>query len=167
MAWNWHSGCDVKDLNRGTCKDVRGFTAVEMVIVVVLMAILTSIAVRSFGNVLSSTNVRGARNVFRSLHARARAQAIERGQLSRLIVNAGSDQVVISIGADTLETVNFGTNFEVDIQLASGTSLTLCMSPRGFAEMDCNSFTGAQTIVLASGSGSFSMELLPMGQLVF
>jgi prepilin-type N-terminal cleavage/methylation domain-containing protein len=142
-----------------------GFTAIEMVVVVMLVAVLASISLRSFGSVLTGTNVRSALQTIQSVHAQARARAIERGQLSRFVIDATNDRVSVVVGNDTIETVNIGSNFDVDIQLATST-ITLCMSPRGFGEADCNSFDGAQRIALTSGAETVTLVLFPLGQMI-
>ncbi len=99
------------------------------------------------------------------MHAQARARAIERGQLSRFVIDATNDRVSVVVDGDTIETVNIGTNFDVDIQL-DASAITLCMSPRGFGEADCNSFDGAQKIALTSGAETTTLVLFPLGQMI-
>jgi prepilin-type N-terminal cleavage/methylation domain-containing protein len=68
-----------------------GFTMVELVIALLIGSILTSIALSSYGNARGRFAVRGARTTFASLHARARAQAIESGSMMRLFVDMKGD----------------------------------------------------------------------------
>lgn len=55
----------------------HGFSLIESVIAILIGSILTSIALSSYGSVRGTFAVRGARNTFAALHARAPAQAIE------------------------------------------------------------------------------------------
>lgn len=143
----------------------RGFTLIEVVIAVLIGSILTSIALTGYGSAKSRYAVRGARNSFVSIHARARAAAIEGGTTARLHVFPGGDSVTVVRGGVTLESVNFQDVFGVDIQ-ASG-NLTLCMSSRGFADTACNSFSSAETLTFRAGPDGSGLEILPLGQLVY
>ena len=140
-----------------------GFTLIEMVIVIVVGAILSGIALNTFQGVQGRAAARQARQVFASLHARTRAIAIERGEIVKLNVDQTNDSVWVDRGATRVETVRFGDELGVDIR-GSGT-LTLCMSPRGYAETNCNNFTSNQTIVFAAGGDTAAVEMRTMGQL--
>ena len=144
----------------------NGFTLIEVLIALLVGVTLTSIAIRSVGAVESRASVRQARSVFASLHARARAQAIETGEMTRLWVDTNQDSVWIMRGAAQLETVRFGEDFGVDIQ-GGASQLRLCMSPRGFAEVDCNSFKNTQTLTFAARDETASVEIRTLGQLMY
>jgi len=142
----------------------RGFTIIELIIVVLVGAILATIAISSLGAVQSRTAVRQSRNAFAALHARARAQAIEFGTTTLLGVDVGGDSAWISRNDTILERIHFGEEFEVDLQ-SSTTRYTLCMSPRGYANTDCTSFTGLAALTFVQGADSMSATMLPLGQL--
>lgn len=142
----------------------RGFTIIEMVIVIMVGGILLSITVAGFGAVESRTAARQARNVFAGLHARARAHAIEFGTTTRLEMDMGGDSVWIVRNGTTIETIRFADQFGVD--LTSGANRhTLCMSPRGYADTDCNSFTTSATVTFERAAESMAATILPLGQL--
>lgn len=143
----------------------RGFTLIEMVIVVMVGIILSSIALSAFQGVQGRAAARQARLVFASLHARSRANAIEMGQMVRLNVDRDTDSVWVDRGATRVETMRFDDELGVDI-LGSGT-LRLCMNPRGFAETTCNSFTTTQTLVFEAGGDTAAVRIQTMGQLKY
>ena len=143
-----------------------GFSLIELVIALLIGSILTSIALSSYGNARGRFAVRGARNTFAALHARARAQAIERGSTVRLMVDAAGDSVYLVSGGITLENVRFGEELNVDIRSSSG-SLRLCMNSRGYADSDCNSFNTTPTVTFWQNADSASVSILPLGQLVY
>lgn len=143
----------------------RGFTLIEMVIVVVIGAILTSMALNSFSGVQGRASVRQARGTFASLHARTRASAIEFGETTRLIVDMDNDSVAIRRGTTSIEKVRFDEALGVDI-LGTGT-LTLCMNPRGFAETACNSFSTTQTVTFQAGTDTAQVQIRTLGQLTY
>lgn len=144
----------------------HGFTLIELVIAILIGSILTSIALSSYGNARGRFAVRGARSTFASLHARARAQAIERGTTVRLLLDVAGDSVSLWVGADRLETLYFSDEFNVDIESSEG-NLRLCMNSRGYADTDCNSFNVPVKLAFVSGGDAATLELLPLGQLVY
>ena len=143
---------------------IRGFTLVEVVMTMLIGVILISIAIKGFGEIGNQTAARSARQTFASLHARARAHAIERGQIVRLLVDAAGDSVWITRDAEVLEIVRFAEEYAVDIR-ATQEQFILCMNARGFADTDCNSFSTRVGLVFARGTQDYSAELLPLGQL--
>ena len=141
-----------------------GFTITELVVVLLIGSVLTSIAVRGAGPVLGQSSVRGATQTFAGLHARARAHAIERGEITRLRVDTSRDNVVVMVGSDTIETVRFGATQNVDIQ-GSTPTITLCLNPRGFGERGCSSFNSSVSISFVQGANASEVTLWPLGQL--
>lgn len=142
----------------------HGFTLIEVLLVLIVGVILTSIAMKSLGASGSRTSVRQAKATFTALHARARAQAIETGEMTRLWIDANKDSVWIVRGGEQLETVRFAEELGVDI-VTSAAQVRLCMSPRGFAETSCNSFSGDQTVTFAARGDSTSLTIRPLGQI--
>ena len=142
-----------------------GFTMIEMLIVVMVGLVLTSIAYRGFAGYMGRTAARSARNSFAALHARTRANAIEMGTTVQLNVDRDRDSVWVQRGTTRVETIRFGGELGVDIQ-GSGT-VRLCMNPRGFAETSCNSFTSTETIVFAAGTDTAGVQLRQLGQLYY
>lgn len=141
----------------------RGFTMIELMIIIVFVGLLAAIAVRPFGAVRDRFGADQGRLVFESLHARARAQAIESGTTVRLFVDTAADTVSISRGSTVLETVHFDDELATDIV---GSSITVCLGPRGYAVESCNSFTTPVTLEFDRGGKRRSLDLLPLGQLV-
>ena len=142
-----------------------GFTLIEIVVALLIGSILTSSALSSYGNATARFQARGARDSYASMHARARAMAIERGENVRLYLLPSSDRVIITDADATwpyLDDVDFRERFDVDIQ---GTNIRICMNARGYADVDCNSFSGIMQYQFVVGADSSPLTLLPMGQL--
>jgi prepilin-type N-terminal cleavage/methylation domain-containing protein len=142
----------------------RGFTLIEVLIVIVIGGILTSIAIKELGPASSRTSAQQARNVFNGIASRARAHAIERGQTAILVVDAHADSVSIVAGGDVLETVHFRASMGIDIQ-AEAAVTQICMTPRGFADPSCNSFNTTIRVAFVQGAQSREVEILPLGQI--
>jgi prepilin-type N-terminal cleavage/methylation domain-containing protein len=68
----------------------RGFTLIEVLIVMVVVGIMLSIAVPRFGDSITRGNVHAARNLVVSRHATARATAVQRARPTRLVFNGGN-----------------------------------------------------------------------------
>jgi prepilin-type N-terminal cleavage/methylation domain-containing protein len=144
----------------------RGFTLIELIIVVLIGSILTGIALSSYGKAQGRFAVRGARNTLVSMHARTRAMAIERGSNVQLVIDVSGDSIMVTSGATTLEKIRFADEFHVDIQSTSG-NLQLCMSPRGYADTACTNFSSTVTVTLWQNADSASVRILPLGQLIY
>ena len=143
----------------------RGFTMVELIIVLVVGTILTTMAMRAISDYQMTTSVSQARQVFLSMHARARAQAIELGRDVELKIDTTNDSVYVASAGVTLTGVGVRTQFGVDI-LGSGTH-TLCMNSRGFADTSCNSFSTTLSLIFAQGSEADTVQVLPLGQVLY
>jgi prepilin-type N-terminal cleavage/methylation domain-containing protein len=143
----------------------RGFTVIELVIVLMVGALLTGIAFRSLNGVQGKMAARQARLTFASMHARTRAQAIEMAATTQLNVDMDKDSVWVQRGTTRVETIRFRESLGVDI-LGSG-AIRLCMNPRGFAETACNSFTTTQTVTFKAGNDTSSVQIRTLGQLYY
>ena len=147
-------------------KNRNGFTIIELLTVIIFMSILVTVAIRSMGNLQSRTAVRQAQNVFVAMHARTRAQAVEFGETVQLEIDAAGDSLWVTRDGTTLETIRLQNEMGIDIQAEEDT-YTLCMNSRGFANESCNSFDDAVTLYFVQGGDSASVEMLPLGQVVY
>ena len=144
----------------------RGFTILELLIALSLGTLLTTIGANAMGPVWARTAVRSAQDTFLALHARGRAEAIERGRSVRMIISAtGDSAVVLAPDASVVETINFMERFHVDVA-ASQNTVTLCWTPRGYADADCNSFTSSVEIEFSRDDSAQSLDLWPLGKAV-
>ncbi len=143
-----------------------GFTLLEALVVLLVGSILLSFVVRGLGTVQDAHAVRSARDSFISLHARARAHSIERGTRARLVVDSVGDSVLVVVGADTLESFRFADRLHVDFWSSPG-QFDLCMTPRGYADPDCNTFTSWAWVVFNQGDAWSVVTLQALGQLYY
>jgi Tfp pilus assembly protein FimT len=138
---------------------------IELVVVIMVGAVLTAIAMRGFSGVQGRMAARQARQNFAALHARTRANAIEMGTTVQLNLDKDKDSVWVQRGATRVETMRFRSELGVDIQ-GTGT-LRLCMNPRGFADTACNSFSSTETVTFAAGSDTAGLQIRTLGQLYY
>ncbi|MCH7890028.1 MAG: type II secretion system protein [Gemmatimonadetes bacterium] len=143
-----------------------GFSIIELVVVLMVGSVLTSIAMTSFNGISGRFATKGARQTFMTMNARARAQAVEYGQTVQLNVDPVGDSVWLSRGDDILEVLNFGKEFDVDIHTSTGSELWVCMNARGFADSRCNSFSSPVTVSFLLASDTASVRILSLGQMV-
>ncbi len=144
----------------------RGFTIIELVIALLVGTILTSIALSSFGGARAAFAVRGARNAFATMQARARAQAIENGATVRLRVSVSGDSAWITDGSTTYQSVDFMDQYHVDLRSTAG-DFRLCMNSRGYGDERCTSFSSTVTLQFWQNADSATVQILPLGQLVY
>ncbi len=112
----------------------RGFTAVELIVALVILALLASIFMPALGRQAPRKAVASARDSFAGLHAMARASAIQYGRTTRLRIQAPYTiwvEVTNSAGGiDTLGNVMYLDKEFSKVTVASNRS-TLCYGPRG------------------------------------
>ena len=153
-----------------------GFTLIELVFVVLIGSILTSVALSSFQNVQSRFAVRGAKEMYMTLHQRARSKAVEMGETVLLLVYVQGDSALIFSQSEGITDVTrFDDQLDVDLRTQGNYSYLMCMTPRGYADYNCGSYgnfgftqTFADTVRLQFwlNADSASVLVLPMGQLV-
>ncbi len=133
--------------------------------VLMVGSILTSIAIQSFNGVSGRFAAKGARQTLLSMHARARAQAVEFGRTVQLNMDPGGDSVWLSQGARILDVVDFGEEFNVDLRTSTDGYLSVCMNPRGFADTGCSNFNSPVTVTFVLATDTVSVRILTLGQM--
>ncbi len=137
----------------------------ELVVVLMVGSVLTSIAIRSFNGISGRFAAKGARQTFMSMHARARAHAVEYGQTVRLNLDPAGDSVWLSRRGEVLEVVDFAKEFKVDVRTSTNSNLTVCMNARGFADTGCNNFVSPVTVTFLLASDTVWVRVLMLGQM--
>ena len=143
-----------------------GFSIIELVVVIMVGSVLTSIAITSFNGVSGRFATKGARQTFMSMHARARAHAVEYGEIVQLNLDPDDDSVWLSRAGEVLETLDFGDEFNVDIRTSTNADVSVCMNARGFADIGCNNFDSPVTVSFLLASDTASVRVLTLGQVV-
>jgi prepilin-type N-terminal cleavage/methylation domain-containing protein len=147
-----------------------GFTILELIIVILITGVLVGVVINSFSRMAGQLNTRSAHDNFLSLHAQARAFAVERGVEVRLVIDPGADQVRVETTRDgqveVLNQLNFREEFQVDLIRVTGQGpVNLCFTPRGIANPTCGNAVGTETTIrFEMGNRSRSIRLLPLGQ---
>lgn len=141
----------------------RGMTLIEVLIVLVLVGAMAGFAFPRIGSALTKLNVRSARALFISMHAKARATAVQRGSRTQLILQNGQ-LTIQSVNPVTNATQvvgnveDLGGRYGVTV---SPSSLTLSFDARGIG-ME----TSQTTISIAKGAYSTQIVLSPAGRVI-
>lgn len=117
-------------------KSREGFTIVELVLVVIVFGLLLAIGLPQMGSMMRTRALVNARDAMVLTGARARAAAVEKGDVIRWIGNPDDDTVVLTSGGDTIHALNLNVEPAVDLYIASG-ELEVCYTPRGFVHPSC------------------------------
>lgn len=118
-------------------KQQRGFSLIEMMMVVVIIGIMLRVGLPYFRTSNTKADVRGAMDLVSALHAKTKQSAVQRGRVSQLIMDRTNTTMVVvankvsGSGVDTLGKVeNLATRFGVTFT-TSPTRDTLMFTPRG------------------------------------
>lgn len=147
--------------------DRRGITLSEILFALVIIGILAGVAFNNFADQRHGLTVRSAQNAFLSLTAQARTTAVEQGRLVRLVVDPEENRASLlggeANGADTIRTTDFESRFNAEVD-GDWQELELCMTPRGYADLQCNSFGEQAEVRFTRGERTGSVVIQPLGQ---
>jgi prepilin-type N-terminal cleavage/methylation domain-containing protein len=155
----------------GTARD--GYTLVELLLVIIIGAVLLSMAIPAYNGLTTGQNARNARDAVVWMGARARARAIERGQVHLLEIDPANERAWIvrrntgaALATDTLEKIDFSAEQDVTITTSTGNKITLCYNARGYA-FTCTGTSPASnvTATFTQAGRNAVAQLRPLGQI--
>ena len=149
-----------------------GYTLVELLIVILIGAALLMMAIPNFARVTAGQNARNARDAVVWMSARARSRAIERGEVTLLEIDPGSERAWIvrrntgtALASDTLERADFANERSVQVSTAANTKITLCYNARGYAFSCTGTSPNANVEVNFAHAGKTAVaRIKPLGQ---
>lgn len=117
-----------------------GFSLVELLIVLAIGAILMTFAIPGYTRMTQTKNAQNARDNLVWMGARARAKAIERGQVWQLEIDPLLERARVRQrgAAVAQDSVSFDSEFQSTVSTPDNTTLIICYTPRGFALTSCN-----------------------------
>lgn len=147
-----------------------GFTLVELLIVMIIGATLTTMAIPSFTRLMNARNAQNARDRLVWLANRARMRAMERGSVQLLEISPSRNAAWIVrrngvTAADTLETVRFTGEYSATVSTSTGNTITVCYSARGYA-FSCSGNSPAANVeaTLTHAGKTATARIKPLGQ---
>ncbi|HKK92787.1 MAG TPA: prepilin-type N-terminal cleavage/methylation domain-containing protein [Longimicrobiales bacterium] len=116
----------------------RGFTVIELVIVILIGSILAGIVSLALAGTLQRTSLDQSRRMLETMVSRTRAQAIQEGERIELQLNSGANTVSVVRTSDgaVLETYDFREELDINLDVGGGNEV-LCMGPNGVADFGC------------------------------
>lgn len=124
-----------------------GFSLIELLIGIVIMAILLSLAMPSFQAWLQNTQIRNAAESIQNGLQRARAEAVGRNTNVEFVLGTGSSWVVKLAG---------GANIESRPSSEGSRDVTVAVAPAGATTVTFNNFGGVVQPTNADGSAPFT-----------
>jgi prepilin-type N-terminal cleavage/methylation domain-containing protein len=145
----------------------RGFSLIEMLMVVVIIGIMLRVGLPFFRTANTKADVRGAADLVSSMHARTKQAAVQRGRVAQLIMDRTNQTMVIvankvtGAGVDTVSKVeNLSTRFGVQFG-TSPTRDTLMFTPRGLGVEASDT-----KIIIGKGTFRDTLTISSAGRLV-
>jgi prepilin-type N-terminal cleavage/methylation domain-containing protein len=150
----------------------RGFTLIEIVIVVVMLALVYAVAVPAIARTRVSASVHNARHVMVSSIALARTTAIRFGRTAVLHLDEENDRVWVEAdttmagtGADVVTLGYFDFSKELDVDLESNRS-SLCFNGRGIGTTGAECPQPGGVIVLTLRGRAEVVYVSPTGRVL-
>jgi type IV fimbrial biogenesis protein FimT len=142
----------------------RGFTLIEIVIVVTLVGILLTGGVPIFRNATAKQSVRSAMSAIASMHARTKAIAIQRGRSASLALdaNAGTAVITSTTPAGVADTVGRVEN----LVQRFGVTFTTTQTPITFSPRGVGTNTSGTTIVITKAGFTDTVSVSAAGRLM-
>jgi len=142
----------------------RGFTLLEIVVVLAIIGVASVMVYPKVGTVLTRQDVRGARSLVSTMHAKARASAVSRGRRTALAIVSGKLVIVsnhpVSGARDTVGTV---------VNVASRYGVAFTVSPARdsliFDSRGLGTETSATTIYVSKGGYTDSIAVSSLGRI--
>ena len=87
-------------------RSAKGFTLIELSVVLVLVAITAAIAIPSFSELIKDNRVQAQVEELNSMAQYARSEAVVRKRIVRMAVNEATGAVTVAAGGETLRAID-------------------------------------------------------------
>ncbi len=142
----------------------RGFTLIEILVVVTMVGALLVVAIPFFRNATSKQSVRSAMSALASMHARAKSVAIQRGRSASLVLDAGAGTAVIT--STTVAGVTDTVGNVEDMVARFGVSFSTTQSPLTFSPRGIGTNNAGTTIIISKSGFSDTIAVSAAGRLM-
>jgi prepilin-type N-terminal cleavage/methylation domain-containing protein len=144
-----------------------GFTLIEMMMVVVIIGAMLAFGLPYFRSATTKSDARGALDAAAALHALTKQTAVQRGRVTRLVMDRSAGTMVVvankvsGTGVDTVGRVqNLASRFGVTFT-TSPTRDTLMFTPRGLGTE-----SGDTRIIITKGSFVDTLMISSAGRMI-
>ncbi len=144
-----------------------GFTAIEMVMVIVIAGIMMAIVIPILRNTGPRTKAHGAADEISRLYATARATSIQRGKMAWLIMDPATSNVMVvakQVGGTAIDTIvkPDNLNSRYSVTFTSSTD-SLVFTPRGIGAN-----LSMTTVIISTTTGGVvdTVRIYPTGKIV-
>lgn len=155
-------------------RNQKGYTLIELVVVIAIMSVVISVGVTSYGLVVGQ-NIKGCTADVQGYIAQTRVQALSRADASLTLytsnkgvfVNLSTEGRDVKIGRPSIEikytTVNRTTNATTEVELSETEKLVLRFdrSTGAFQPINGTTDTYCTSIILTSGGRIRTIKLIP------
>ena len=124
----------------------RAFTAIELLIVICILAVLSAIAVPAAATLLDRIRVRGAVTEIESLFGAARHGAIAREMLASVEIDTASRTISITVGGDTVRIAKVGAEHGVELA-ANRAAMSYSPTGVGYGAANLSVFVRKNSVV--------------------
>lgn len=136
----------------------RGFTLIEILFVITLIGVMLAVALPRLGDAVSKQRVRSARDALVTLHAKARALAVQEGTFVEM--QLVSPKVRLCAGRPTCQPRD-----STDLQARYGTTFTatntnVSFDPRGIGR------SAAAVVTITNGTDTATVEFGAFGRVL-
>lgn len=141
-----------------------GFSMIEMLFVLIISAILIAMGTAKFESAQRTTAARNARDTFAWFARRARATAVERGEVVTLTLVPDSARARLTDSAGTIDVIEFDQEYGATVSTSDSGDIAVCYGPRGFALASCSNTDLPQTATFARADRAYSARIQVLGQ---
>jgi prepilin-type N-terminal cleavage/methylation domain-containing protein len=140
-----------------------GFTLLELLMVMLILSVMTTIAAGQYGGYLARVGPEQAARVVGTYVSLTRAYAIQRRAPVSLVVNTTDHSLMIRTTTDTMRTMDLGenTDFKITTMSMGFTGDSLSFSSRGVCR-ECG-LTGTGTITVGGSASSYVVTFNALG----
>lgn len=153
-------------LRRRAAGERRGFTMIEILVVIVIAGLMLRVALPYIRTGMAKANITGSLSAIASLHAVARNSAVQKGRTAVLVVNHSTGTALVLLRRTGSATVVDTVGAVVDLVSRWGVTVTTTFDSTVFSPLSIGTGSSSNTITASKGGFSNSLVISAAGRLV-